>query len=112
MAEEHVQRTSKGLGKGTGLGLSMVQGLATQCGGWLELKSAPGSGTTAALWLPAADETQSAAGEPLQEPQALRSGAKAARILVVDDDPLVLMGTVAMLEDLGHFPIQVTSEAS
>ncbi len=31
-----------------------------------------------------------------------RAGTRARTVLVVDDDPLVAMGTVAMLEDLGH----------
>jgi signal transduction histidine kinase len=46
--------TTKGAGKGTGLGLSMVHGLAAQSGGALRLRSAPGRGTTAELWLPEA----------------------------------------------------------
>jgi PAS domain S-box-containing protein len=46
--------STKGAGKRTGLGLSMVDGLATQYGGKLVLQSAPGNGTTASLWLPAA----------------------------------------------------------
>ena len=44
--------TTKGVGKGTGLGLSMVHGLAEQSGGRFVLKSKPGEGTTASLWLP------------------------------------------------------------
>ncbi|WP_372016525.1 PAS domain-containing protein [Pseudoxanthomonas sp. 10H] len=47
--------TTKGPGKGTGLGLSMVHGLASQLGGRLRIDSSPGRGTTAELWLPAAD---------------------------------------------------------
>jgi signal transduction histidine kinase len=45
--------TTKPAGRGSGLGLSMVQGLAAQAGGQLVLRSAPGQGTEAALWLPA-----------------------------------------------------------
>ena len=47
--------TTKGIGKGTGLGLSMVHGLAEQLGGQLVLHSKPGEGTTAEIWLPAAE---------------------------------------------------------
>ena len=46
--------STKGVGKGTGLGLSMVHGLAAQLGGMLDLRSTPGAGTTAAIWLPIA----------------------------------------------------------
>ena len=46
--------TTKGSSKGTGLGLSMVHGFACQSGGALVLRSQPGQGTTAELWLPRA----------------------------------------------------------
>ena len=93
--------TTKGVGKGTGLGLSMVHGFAEQSGGAFVLHSQKGRGTTAEIWLPAAkDSTQPgtlrlAQSGPVQ-PQRSRT------ILAVDDDALVLMNTVAMLEDLGH----------
>jgi len=44
--------TTKPPGRGSGLGLSMVQGFAVQSGGWLDLTSEPGVGTTARLFLP------------------------------------------------------------
>ncbi|MFE1601992.1 response regulator [Methylobacterium sp. ID0610] len=101
--------TTKGPGKGTGLGLSMVQGLVAQSGGILQVSSAPGQGTTVALWLPAAAavEAEPAAAAPLADPAALAS----CTILVVDDDPLVRIGTAAMLEDLGHVALEATSGA-
>lgn len=45
--------TTKPGASGTGLGLSMVYGLVKQHGGFIDLQSAPGEGTTAALYLPA-----------------------------------------------------------
>ncbi|NZD50128.1 hybrid sensor histidine kinase/response regulator [Rhizobium leguminosarum] len=93
--------TTKGVGKGTGLGLSMVQGLATQSGGRLILKSSLGEGTTAELWFPiviAEQVTATAADLPQREENAPRQ----LRIVAVDDDGLVLMNTTLMLEDLGH----------
>lgn len=96
--------TTKGVGKGTGLGLSMVQGFAEQSGGRLRLKSEWGAGTTAEIWLPS-DETMDEAksSETLLTtafPRTVRS--QDLIVLAVDDDILVRMGTVAMLEDLGH----------
>ena len=44
--------TTKPPGRGSGLGLSMVQGFVVQSGGWLNLTSEPGVGTTARLFLP------------------------------------------------------------
>ncbi|MGM5059025.1 PAS domain S-box protein [Rhizobium sp. 814_E9_N1_1] len=93
--------TTKGVGKGTGLGLSMVQGLASQSGGRLVMKSSLGEGTTAELWFPVAvveQVTEAAAERPLQE----KNAARRLRIVAVDDDGLVLMNTTLMLEDLGH----------
>ncbi|MGO7897701.1 PAS domain S-box protein [Rhizobium ruizarguesonis] len=93
--------TTKGVGKGTGLGLSMVQGLASQSGGRLVMKSSLGEGTTAELWFPVAtveQGTEAAADRPQQEENASRR----LRIVAVDDDALVLMNTTLMLEDLGH----------
>jgi PAS domain S-box-containing protein len=99
--------TTKGAGKGTGLGLSMVHGLAAQSGGHFVLKSTVGEGTTGELWLPvalinAAPPVSAANPVPVPSKSSKRRGFK---ILFVDDDPLVLISTEAMLEDLGHFVI-------
>ncbi|ARO32853.1 sensor histidine kinase/response regulator hybrid protein (plasmid) [Rhizobium sp. NXC14] len=93
--------TTKGVGKGTGLGLSMVQGLASQSGGRLILKSTLGEGTTAELWFPVviAEQTAEAPADIPQKPDNPQQGL---RIVAVDDDGLVLMNTTLMLEDLGH----------
>ncbi len=100
--------TTKGVGRGTGLGLSMIHGFAEQSGGKLVLASTPGQGTTAEIWLPVAapEGFPSAADKAAAEAAA---GVTGLRILVVDDDNLVLMNTAAMLEDLGHEVIQANS---
>ncbi|MET3899703.1 PAS domain S-box-containing protein [Devosia sp. UYZn731] len=100
--------TTKGVGKGTGLGLSMVHGLAEQSGGKFILSSKKGRGTTAELWLPfAADEA--AATTARTSPVPVEEEFAAKRILVVDDDALVLLNTVTMAEDLGHQVFDATS---
>jgi CheY-like chemotaxis protein len=102
--------TTKGVGKGTGLGLSMVHGLAAQSGGTLRLKSRPAEGTTAEIWLPVAqgDEDETAVAAP---PPGAGQTQPPLSILVADDDALVLMNTVAMLEDLGHTVFAASSGA-
>lgn len=86
----------------------MVHGLAAQLGGKLELRSTPGSGTTAEIWLPVAadlpvvDEVDSRAAAP---------AVQRATILLVDDEELVRLGTADMLSDLGYDVIEATSGA-
>jgi CheY-like chemotaxis protein len=92
--------TTKGAGRGTGLGLSMVDGLVAQSGGAMRITSGVGSGTTVELWLPVSEAAEAKRPRPTAVPRI--EHAHSCRVLVVDDDPIVLAGTVAMLEDLGH----------
>jgi len=101
--------TTKGPGKGTGLGLSMVHGLAAQSGGMLELSSIKGTGTTVSLWLPVAQVYDTAGVKKAEAIETAVAVSHALRILVVDDDPLVRLGTMAMLEDLGHIALEASS---
>jgi signal transduction histidine kinase/ActR/RegA family two-component response regulator len=104
--------TTKGPGKGTGLGLSMVHGLAAQSGGELKIHSEPDVGTTVELWLPRAQTTAVAVVRDAETAERRPLPAmKPCRILVVDDDLLVLTGTAALIEDLGHTAIEAHSAA-
>ena len=102
--------TTKGPGKGTGLGLSMVHGLAAQSGGLLRISSEPDRGTTLELWLPMA-KTEAAAVATDVLPRAPTPLVSACKVMIVDDDLLVMTGTSAMIEDLGHTPIEAHSAA-
>jgi PAS domain S-box-containing protein len=102
--------TTKGIGKGTGLGLSMVDGLAGQSGGKLTIHSEAGKGTTVCIWLPIATAESRPAARDANDPMTpVRQGL---RVLVVDDDPLVLSNVAAMLEDMGHVAITASSGAN
>jgi PAS domain S-box-containing protein len=117
MSEEVLARatepffTTKGVGKGTGLGLPMVHGMTEQMGGRLLLKSRRGEGTTAEIWLPVALPDKDTAPD-LVAPTEAAPQIRALRVLAVDDDPLVLFNTMAMLEDLGHTALEATSGAA
>jgi signal transduction histidine kinase len=114
MDEATVQRatepffTTKGTGKGTGLGLSMVHGLAAQSGGAMRIVSEIGKGTTVRLWLPV-DRAQIYVSS--STPESRIPGVRVCRILVVDDDPLIVSSTAAMLDDLGHVVMEAESAA-
>jgi PAS domain S-box-containing protein len=102
--------TTKGVGKGTGLGLSTVHGLMEQSHGRMVLASRKGTGTTIELWLPVASAEAELSGPP---DEAAGPGATEAlrrlHIMAVDDDGLVLMNTIAMLEELGHAAVGATA---
>ena len=99
--------TTKGVGKGTGLGLPMVHGLAAQSGGRFVLRSTRGVGTVAELWLPRAEAPVPGGERGTTAPTPARG--RRGTLLLVDDDPLVLASTAAMLEDLGHRVIEAAS---
>lgn len=101
--------TTKGIGKGTGLGLPMIHGLAKQLGGTFALVSQIGAGTRATLWLPAAATASEDYVESVDEDAEVIDQSLGLKILAVDDDPLILMNTAALIEDLGHAPIEASS---
>jgi signal transduction histidine kinase/ActR/RegA family two-component response regulator len=103
--------TTKGPGKGTGLGLSMVHGLAAQSGGLLRIRSEPNAGTIVELWLPRANGAPATVMRSTESPSQGRPVTAPCRVLIVDDDTLVMNGTAAMISDLGHTPVEAHSAA-
>jgi len=89
--------TTKGE-RGTGLGLAMVYGAAERHGARLEVHSEPGRGTTISLQFPP-PRGDGAANDAQREAPAR---AARMRILVVDDDPVLLRTLQEMLEHDGH----------
>jgi CheY-like chemotaxis protein len=95
--------TTKPPGQGTGLGLAMARGFAEQSGGALQVESAPGEGTRVTLWLPQAAEVDTAAARQ-DVASATGSGGPrggSRRVLLVDDDPLVLELLAGQLDVAG-----------
>jgi nitrogen-specific signal transduction histidine kinase/CheY-like chemotaxis protein len=78
--------TTKTEGRGTGLGLPTVQSILRLYGGDIHLKSAPGLGTTADVWLPKGRGPEPAAGIVNVDPGV---GAVAGTVLLVEDDRTV-----------------------
>jgi CheY-like chemotaxis protein len=77
--------TTKGVGKGTGLGLSTVYGIAKQHGGWVEVTSQMGQGTTFRVFLPSWTEV-SPVGPESRELEG-RKGKET--ILLVEDEKAI-----------------------
>ncbi len=90
--------TTKELGKGTGLGLSTVFGVVQRAGGTVDVRSAPGMGSSFVLYLPRAEH---AASDVANSATSLRR-AGTARILVVDDDPSVVKVIRSSLRRSGY----------
>jgi CheY-like chemotaxis protein len=88
-----------------------VHGLVSQSGGGLRIHSRKGEGTRIELWLPAAIGLTPGAPAPAAESSAGTAEDRPLSILAVDDDGLVLMNTVAMLEDMGHRVFEAVSGA-
>jgi len=102
--------------KGLGLGLSIVDRLVKLLGHRLELRSAPGKGTVFALWVPFVSDVVAGSktdNKPLNVTESGHSGENSQlsgkRLLVVDDDALILESTAAILSSWG---CRVSSAAS
>ncbi|MDY7228835.1 hybrid sensor histidine kinase/response regulator [Hyalangium rubrum] len=80
--------TTKPIGKGTGLGLSISNTLIQVMGGWIEVQSTQGKGSTFRLVLPVYQE-KAAAPEPAPTPVAPPTQEPRRRVLLIDDEPAV-----------------------
>ena len=90
--------TTKPHGRGTGMGLAMVYGISRNHGGWVDVSSTVGRGTTFRVYWPVA-EVPPAAEPTVGRPAGPR---QTGRILVVDDEDLVRNVVVRMLSGMGH----------
>lgn len=91
--------TTKELGKGTGLGLSTVYGIAEQHGGFVNVYSEPGKGTTFRIYLPR--HTGKNMGREKRPNGEIKRG-KGEKVLVVEDEPAILKLICRVLKNLGY----------
>jgi len=77
--------TTKPVGEGTGLGLTICHNIVSSVGGDIQVESVEGRGTTFRVLLRPAERPEVGPGPT---PVAVRAGRR-ARVLVVDDEPLV-----------------------
>jgi two-component system, cell cycle sensor histidine kinase and response regulator CckA len=90
--------TTKETGKGTGLGLATVYGIVQQNGGFINVYSEPGQGTSFKIYLPRSVEELDIKPAAEDEPLVMGSG----NIVLVEDDALVLRMTTDMLRSIGY----------
>ncbi|HNX98666.1 MAG TPA: ATP-binding protein, partial [Candidatus Aminicenantes bacterium] len=86
--------------KGSGLGLAVAHSIVKKHNGYLDVYSELGCGTTFSLFLPA----EEAAHPPEAAPDSLPPKGT-GRVLVMDDEEMVLHSTGAMLAHLGYTPV-------
>jgi CheY-like chemotaxis protein len=89
--------TTKEMGRGTGLGLATVYGIIKNHGGFIEVNSKKGDGTTFNVYLPA---TEIEVVEEKRADEALVRGSE--NVLLVDDEDLIIDVGEQILKRMGY----------
>jgi len=100
--------TTKEPGKGTGLGLATVRGILKNHGGFVEVKSEVGKGTSFRICLPAAEPQSSQTTFTKQAELPVGHGEL---VLVVDDEEAIQQIARATLENFGYRVISANNGA-
>ena len=100
--------TTKDVVQGSGLSLATVQGIARQHGGWVEVESRVGQGSTFRVYLPA--EVRTADAVVLAGPVAPAAGGRGL-ILLVEDDEILRKMTQKFLVRLGYQVVEAANGA-
>ena len=89
--------TTKRMDRGAGLGLASVYGIIKNHGGFIDVYSAKGIGTTFKIHLPASEK------EPVKEKNVCEKVLRGTeRILFVDDEDIIIQVGKDMIESLGY----------
>ncbi|MGH1399255.1 MAG: ATP-binding protein [Alphaproteobacteria bacterium] len=97
--------TTKDVGEGTGLGLATVYGIIRQTGGFLDVESVEGQGTTFVIYLPPAneaDEEEEQQRENEHEITETRDLTGSERIFLVEDEDAVRTFSERALTNKGY----------
>jgi signal transduction histidine kinase len=101
--------TTKDPGQGTGMGLATVYGVLKQHGGWIEVDTAPGRGTTIRTFFPLSKEGFVAASAKSESLPTESTPINDITILVVEDEEML---REFVSEALGTFGYHVLSAAN
>lgn len=99
--------TTKGLGRGTGLGLASVYGIIKAHGGYIDVDSEQGVGTTFHIYFPALDKSNIHSHIPHKGPDRIKPGK--GTILMVDDEEIIIDVSIEMLEKIGYRVLKALS---
>jgi PAS domain S-box-containing protein len=99
--------TTKNVGEGTGMGLAVVHGIVTSYGGGITVESAPGQGTTFAVYLPRLVAPTTSTVD-IEEPLP----GWHERLLLVDDEEALIQLWQVALEHLGYSVVVCTSSSA
>ncbi|MCP4680511.1 MAG: response regulator [Deltaproteobacteria bacterium] len=91
--------TTKPPTEGTGLGLAQVYGIVKQHGGFVDVRTQSGRGTSFIIYFPA---LEAATSRSSSAPPPAQFSGQGETILLVDDDKIVLESGKEMLESLGY----------
>ncbi|HSI85827.1 MAG: response regulator [Candidatus Methylacidiphilales bacterium] len=95
--------TTKKVGDGTGLGLAIMWNVVLNMGGWIEVDSTIGKGTTFHIYLPQVKSLpRPAPTRIVREAEIELNSSPSLRVLLVDDNPFVLKSFSRMLERAGY----------
>jgi two-component system cell cycle sensor histidine kinase/response regulator CckA len=97
--------TTKEMGRGTGLGLASAYGTVKGHGGYIEVESQPGEGSTFGVFLPALSPEQELTAGPAPPADNKRRPV----VLLIDDEAPVRKVAGDMLENLGHSVLRAGS---
>jgi PAS domain S-box-containing protein len=97
--------TTKAKGEGTGLGLATVYGIVTQLGGYVQIYSEPGLGTTFTILLPETSQPD----EGPSAPSGAALGGSGETVLVAEDEAAMREVTRRILARNGYQVITVVN---
>jgi CheY-like chemotaxis protein len=89
--------TTKERGRGTGLGLASAYGIVKGHGGYIDVDSREGQGTTFTIYLPASDKEVEESAGPIER---FRTGSE--KVLLVDDEADIRQVGGELLEAMGY----------
>ncbi len=103
--------TTKAKEQGTGLGLSMVHGIVCQHGGWTQVRSQVGRGTTFKIFLPVAQEEIDVHALSSPASAVVNTANPNGNVLVVEDEDHLAKIAARLLKSAGYRVTLATSVA-